>query len=208
MSGYSNPMILLWHGFMRSPRNLAPFINQLTSAGFIVRAPHARGPIAMNSPATARRAARVFMDGDGASVESIIIVTHSAGAALGAWTALALRPIHVRGIVLADGTDNLVRGFARCLPQLCGVPIHLIDADPSPCNRFGALSSQVRATHQPVHQVHVVGAGHGDIEREVGADWERGPSAVYARVCGDRSPDVVAAQFQAAVLAAVGTLAM
>lgn len=208
MSAHTTPTILLWHGFMRSPSHLAPFVHLLMSAGFTVRAPHARGPIAMNSPATARRTARLLLDSDEAGTESIIIVTHSAGAALGAWSALAVHPRQVRGLVLADGTDNLVRGFARCLPRLRGVAINLVDADPSPCNRFGALSTQVRDTHHPVHQVHVVGAGHGDIERDVGAGRERGPSAVYARVCGDRSSDAVAAQFQAAVLAAVGSLAM
>ena len=179
-------------------------VKTLTSDGCCVFTPKAWGPVAMNSAATARKAARALLQSDDWSEAPVVIVTHSAGAALGAWTALALPPAMLRGLVLADGTDNLVRGFTRCLPRLRGVPIHLIDADPGPCNRFGALSLHVRQTHDRVTCVRVAGAGHGDIERDVGS--EQGPSALYARVCGDRSSPAVAARFQAAVLAAVHEL--
>jgi len=209
--------ILLWHGFMRSPRNLASMIGMLRSANFAVVAPHARGPVAMNRPSTARSAVARLSATQGLqalqshdSPSAVVIVTHSAGAALGAWSALALPPTVVRGLVFADGTDNLVRGACQSLPMLRGVPIHLVDADPCPCNRYGALSRVVRANHDVVRYIRVPGAGHGDIERDVSGvrpPARSGPSALYARICGDRSSDAIAAQFQAAVLAAVLDLA-
>lgn len=149
--------ILLWHGFMRSPRHLASMIGMLRSANFAVVAPHARGPVAMNRPSTARSAVARLSATQGLqalqshdSPSAVVIVTHSAGAALGAWSALALPPTVVRGLVFADGTDNLVRGARQSLPMLRGVPIHLVDADPCPCNRYGALSRLVRANHDVV----------------------------------------------------------
>lgn len=192
--------VLLWHGFMRSPRHVAAMIQRLEREGLAVMAPHVRGPIAMNRAAPALRAVGALLD---SSPASVVIVAHSAGAALGAWAARSLPPIQRCGLVLADGTDNLVQGFMRTLPVLRGMPVSLVDAEPSPCNRHGALTRQILAAHDRVQAVRVPGAGHGDFERDVAGQRNAGPSALYARVCGDRSSDAIADQFQEAVVAAV-----
>jgi len=201
------PTVLLWHGFMRSPRHLAGFVRRCESAGLQVVAPRVAGPIAMNRRHTVRSVVGELAHQMGPTV----VIGHSAGAALAAWSAVQLRgadsgqrlPGGCLGLVLADGTDNLVRGFAHCLPHLGGLPIHLVDADPCACNRHGALSRQVLAEHSPVIQERIFGAGHGDIERQITGDasMESRPSAVYRWVCGDSSSDLVAEQFQQQVLA-------
>lgn len=100
------------------------------------------------------------------------------------------------GIVLVDGVDSVTSLIRRSLPVLADVPMTALVADPSPCNRHGALARYLDR-ERPGVTVRMPGTSHGDIE---GQDH-----AVYRLACGERSSQAMRQQvIDRAVASALG----
>jgi pimeloyl-ACP methyl ester carboxylesterase len=151
----------------------------------------------------------------------IVLAGHSAGAAVAAEMSgrLASLGIRIAGLIFIDGVDNRA-AMVRHMVEDGAVPswprVLLVDAEPSRCNRRGALSRMLLERVPAVGGWRVHGAGHGDVERWVpggpgvpagpGLAARTRPALAYRLACGDESRIDVAATVQA--LAAAGAAAL
>lgn len=180
------------------------------------------GPQGINSVAAVRELADLIALLPGLTGDpGIILAGHSAGAAVAAQMSgrLASLGIRMAGLLFIDGVDNRA-GMVRHMVVDGAVPpwprVLLVDAEPSRCNRRGALSRLLLERVPVVGGWRVRGAGHGDVERWVpgapgvptgpGSAARARPPLAYRLACGDSGHVDVAATVQA--LAAAGAAAM
>lgn len=107
----------------------------------------------------------------------VVIVGHSAGAAAGARLAAALLTsgASVRGLVFADGVENPTRHIEHAWPTVGALPVRMVAAPASACNREGALTHWLGSRLDGVFGVLIADSGHGDVEGE--------PHLVYRVAC-------------------------
>jgi pimeloyl-ACP methyl ester carboxylesterase len=190
---------VLLHGFSRQPRHLRLLSETLNAAGVATVRPTLSAwdwSHGINNSGylgeVARRLQRGLPSGP------VVVVGHSAGAAAGAWIAAELREygVDVRRLVMVDGVESPAGLIRRAWPRLASVDVVDVTAEPSRCNREGALVTWLQAQDRRVTITPVPGAGHGDIEGD--------ESAIYRWACGDQSSP----QTRAAVLTAVVNAAL
>jgi len=178
--------VVLLHGFTRHPRDLQAPAERFAALGARVLRPRLGAwwwPRSTNRTRYLTHIAEAVAQAR--STGPLIVVGHSAGAPAGAWIAAALRNsgTSVDALILVDGVESPARTLRRAWPDLTGVPVDVICAPPSRCNRNGALArwlDDYRESGQPGPSVGLIvipGMGHGDVE---------GPGRhVYVRWCHD-----------------------
>ena len=186
--------VVLLPGFSRRAENLQVMSALCADQGWepipVTLAPRALAPLYMS------RARLRHVSGDilrRCAGRPIVVVGHSAGGAAGCFIArcLAEAGADVRGLVLADGVDSPNGLIRQNLPELRGLRVSAVGAEPSPCNRHGRLGESLRAVPW-VHRVDVPGAGHGDFEGH--------GIAIYRRACGDTSSEETSDRYRRAVV--------
>ncbi len=193
--------VLALHGFTRGPQHLAAFSDACQRRGWNCLRPAVAPrwmPVLMNS----RRHLDHLADRlahSGRLAGPVVIVGHSAGAASGTWMTprLVSAGVDVRGLVYVDGNDSPNHLIEKAWRGVSNIPIRAVMAPPSPCNRDGQLTGYLQL-HRPGSVKVVAGSGHGDIEMS--------ESAMYRRMCGDRSGAQEWSAVQVAVLVAVSSV--
>lgn len=167
------------HGFTRSGQRLQQLAERLSRGGVSALRPTLGSlwwPRSMNNPHVVANLADALTSPagpDGTIVGSgpTVIIGHSAGAAAGCRLAADLmqRGVTVRGLVLVDGVESPTRHVARSWPAIEHLPIRVVTAPGSPCNRHGALSTWLSERVTGRFGTLVAGSTHGDVEGD--AHW-------------------------------------
>lgn len=186
---HARAVVIALHGFTRSGRHLQHLADRLVTEEIVVVRPTLHSlwwPRSMNRHEVIEELARAI--GPVVAELPVAIVGHSAGAAAGACLAARLieDDVDVRGLVFADGVESPTRHIERAWPLVRALPVRMIAAPASPCNRQGALTGWLAERIDGVFGVLVADSGHGDVEGEA--------HAVYRIACREHSSDEVRAR--------------